>query len=87
MTEPNEYSKGYQMYKKIHIPDLLNCFEDPAVAMRRLNINWNELSKAEVRHLQSMVEDNKKRCLCFHDRHLTEWFVVKCVILGTILNM
>ena len=23
LTEPNEYSKGYQTYRKIHIPDLL----------------------------------------------------------------
>ena len=23
LTEPNEYNKGYQAYKKIHIPDLL----------------------------------------------------------------
>ena len=23
LTEPNEYSKGYHRYRKIHIPDLL----------------------------------------------------------------
>ena len=27
LTEPNEYSKGYQIYRKIHIPDLLNRFK------------------------------------------------------------
>ena len=39
LTEPNEYSKGYQMNQKIHIPDLLNRFKDPAKAMKRLNIS------------------------------------------------
>ena len=28
LTEPNEYSKGYQIYRKIHIPDLLNRFKE-----------------------------------------------------------
>ena len=38
LTEPNEYSKGYQTYRKVHIPDLLN-------------ISWNNLSKAKASHL------------------------------------
>ena len=51
LTEPNEYIKGYEMDRKIHIPDLLNRFKDPKEARMRLNIGWNELSKAEVSHL------------------------------------
>ena len=46
------------MYKKTHILDVLNRFKDPAEAMRRLNISWNELSEVEVSHLESMVEEN-----------------------------
>ena len=56
LTEPNEYNKGYQMYKKIHMLDLLNRFKDSAKARRRLNISWDELSEAEVSHLESIVE-------------------------------
>ena len=46
------------MYKEIHIYDLLNPFKDPAEALRRIIISWNELSEAEVSHLESMVEEN-----------------------------
>ena len=57
--EPNEYSKGYHMYKKTHILDVVNPFKDPAEAMSRLDsISWNELSEAEVSHLESMMEEN-----------------------------
>ena len=49
--QPNEYSKGYQMYRKIPIPDRLNRFKDPAEAKVRLNIRWNELSETEVSHM------------------------------------
>ena len=58
LIEPNEYNKGYPMYKKTHILDVLNPFKDPAEAMSRLNISWNELSEAEVSHLENMVEEN-----------------------------
>ena len=58
LTESNQYNKVYQMYKKIHILDLLNRFKDAVGAMRRLNISWNELSEAEVNHLESMMEEN-----------------------------
>ena len=51
------------MYKKIHILDLLNRFKDPTEARRGLNISWNEVSEAEVSHLESMVEENGKRCI------------------------
>ena len=54
------------MYRKIHISDLVNHFKDPAEARRRLNISWNELSEAEVSHLESMVEENETRCICLH---------------------
>ena len=47
------------MYKKVHNPDLLNPFQDAAKAMSRLNIDWNELSEAEVSHLENMVEEKK----------------------------
>ena len=58
LTGPNEYNKRYQRHKKTHILDVLNRFKDPAEAMRRLNISWNELSEAEVSHLETMVEEN-----------------------------
>ena len=58
LTEPGEYNKGYQMYKEIYILDVLNRFKDLAEAMSRLNISWNELSEAEVSHLESMMEEN-----------------------------
>ena len=58
LTEPNEYNKRYQMYKKTRILDVLNRFKDPAEAMRRLNISWNELSEVKVSHLESMVQEN-----------------------------
>ena len=64
--QPNEYSKGYQMYRKIPIPDRLNRFKDPAEAKVRLNISWNELSETEVSHLENMVEENEKRSICLH---------------------
>ena len=51
LIEPNEYSKGYQMYRNIQIPDLLNRFKDPMEARMRLNSRWNELSEFEVSHL------------------------------------
>lgn len=35
LTEFNEYSKSYQMYRKKHILDLLNRFKDPTEARRR----------------------------------------------------
>ena len=35
LTEFNEYSKIYQMYRKKHILDLLNRFKDPTEARRR----------------------------------------------------
>ena len=54
------------MYKKTYIPDLLNRFKDPVEAMKKLNINWNELSEAELSHLESMVEENEKRCIRLH---------------------
>ena len=54
LKEPNEHNK----YKKIHILDLLNCFKNPAEARTRLNISWDELSEAEVSHLERMVEEN-----------------------------
>ena len=54
------------MYKKIHILDLLNRFKDPTEARRGLNISWNEVSEAEVSHLESMVEENGKRCISWH---------------------
>ena len=58
LTEPNEYNKGYQMYKETYILDVLNRFKDPAEAVRRLNIRWNELSEDEVSHLERMMEKN-----------------------------
>ena len=53
LAESNEYSKCYQMYKEIHIPDLLNRFKDPTEASMRLNIGRNELSEAEVSHAET----------------------------------
>ena len=86
LREPNEYSKGYQMYKKIHIPEPLNCFKDPAEAMRRLKISWKKLSEAEVSHLESMMEENEKRSICLHSPSSNR--MVCCeVIIGTILNV
>ena len=47
------------MYKKTHILDIVNSFKDPVEAMSRLDsISWNELSEAEVSHLESMVKEN-----------------------------
>ena len=50
LTESNEYSEDYQMYKNMQIPDLLNRFKDPTEARMRPNIVWNELSEAGVSH-------------------------------------
>ena len=46
------------MYKETYILDVLNRFKDLTEAMSRLNISWNELSEAEVSHLESMMEEN-----------------------------
>ena len=54
------------MNRKIHIHDPLNRFKDPTKARRRLNISWNELAEAEVSHLESMVEENEKCCVCLY---------------------
>ena len=37
LAEPNEYSKGYQMHKKIHISDLLYCFKDTTLLVLRIH--------------------------------------------------
>ena len=58
LTKPNEYSKSYQIYRNVHIPDPFNRFKDPAGARRRLDISWNKLSEAEESHLESMAEKN-----------------------------
>ena len=88
LTEPNEYSKGYHMYRKIHIPDR---FKDPREARRRLNISWNELSEAEVSMVESMVEENNENsCICLHSPSSNRivcsdlcdiWYHIECIEL------
>ena len=42
------------MYRKTDILDLLNRFKDPKEARMRLNTSWNELSEAEVSHIEAV---------------------------------
>ena len=81
LTEPNECSKGYQMYRKIHILDLLNRFKDPTEARMRISISWNELSEAKLSHLEHMLEENEKLSICLHSPSSNR--MVFCDVCGT----
>ena len=83
------------MYRKIHIPDLLDYFKDPTEARRRLNIHWNELGEAEVSHLESTVEENEKHCVCLHSASSNRmvycdlcntWYYIECIELDPTLH-
>ena len=45
LNDVNDNSKSYQMFRKIHIPDLLSRFPDPVDAQSNLETTWKELTQ------------------------------------------